>query len=169
VRHILFGALVLLTACTPAAETAERRAPPLAPIGSSLERPAYVVDMGGMLLEWKERAIAERLNDFERRTHHQFVVVTVPSTNGRDIAEYTRDLGNRWGVGRQGHDDGVILLFAAHDRKLRIAVGDGLTRQLPDAVAAEIIRDHIVPGMRAHAPEAGVTAGVDAILARLEP
>jgi uncharacterized protein len=168
-RRVLFAALAVAAACTPAADGGNAQAPGRAAVSSTLERPAYVVDSAGMLLAADEHRIAERLRGFERRTGHQFILVTVRTTNGRGIADYTRDLGNRWGIGRRGHDDGVILLFAMDDRRVRIAVGDGLRQALPDETAAQIIRMEILPGMSAHAPDAGVKAGVEAILARLQP
>jgi uncharacterized protein len=162
----LFAALALLAACTPASETAKE---PAAAVSASLDRPAYVVDTADMLAPAQEAALAGRLRDFTNRTQHQVVVVTVPTTGGRDIADYTRDLGNRWGIGRAGHDDGVILLLARDDRRLRIAVGDGLAHRLPNDAAAEIVHETIVPRLAAGDYGGAVDAGLAAILPRLQP
>jgi uncharacterized protein len=167
VRHILFAALALLAACTPAADGAAQQS--AAAVSATLDRPAWVVDTADMLAPAQEAEFAERLRDFERRTQHQVIVVTVPTTSGRDIADYARDLGNRWGVGRRGHDDGIIVLLARDDRKLRIAVGDGLTHRLPNQAAAQIIVGAMVPRLRAGDHAGAVRAGLAAILARLEP
>jgi uncharacterized protein len=171
VRPLLLAALLALIACSPPAERskAEAPAPPLASVGPALDRPAYVVDSADMLVDADENRIAERLRAFERRTQHQMIVVTVPSTNDSDIADFTRALANRWGVGRRGHNDGVVMLLARDDRRLRIAVGDGLTRQFSNDVAAEIIRTEMVPRLKSGDATGAVRAGLDAILARLDP
>jgi uncharacterized protein len=163
--RLTLAALVAIAACPPAAQRGET----VAATSATLDVPAYVVDSADMLAPPAEQALAQRLRDFERRTRHQLVLVTVPTTAGRDIADYTRDLGNRWGIGRRGHDDGIILLFARDDRKVRIAVGNGLSPRFPDAAAEEIIRTRIVPLMAAGDHRGGIESGAAAIIARLAP
>src|SRR5258708_34087006 len=72
----------------------------------------------------------------------------------------------KWTVGGRGIDDGAILFFFAKDRKVRIEVGYGLEDKIPDVVASRIIRETIVPLLRAGDPDAAVTAGVEAGVAR---
>lgn len=163
--RLALAAFAAIAACSPAAQ----RSQAVAATSVTLDRPAYVADSADMLAPAAEQALAQRLREFERRTRHQLVLVTVPTTGGRDIGDYTRDLGNRWGIGRRGHDDGVILLFARDDRKVRIAVGDGLSPRFPDEAADEIIRTLIVPPMAAGDHPGGIEAGVAAITARLDP
>jgi uncharacterized protein len=88
------------------------------------------------------------LEQFEHRTKHQLVVVTVTSLRGRDVADFTRELANSWGIGRKCYDDGIVLLVAPHERKVRIAVGYGLEKALPNEVAQRIIDQRILPQFR---------------------
>jgi uncharacterized protein len=102
----------------------------------------------------------------EAATGRQFVVVTVPTLGGQDIAVFTRDLGRHWGIGRKGHNDGVILLVAPAERKVRIAVGYGLERILTDALCGEIIAEKILPRFRQGDLPGGIQSGADALVAR---
>jgi uncharacterized protein len=95
-----------------------------------------------------EEAITAKLAVLERSTGHQMVVATVPSLDGEDISIFTTDLANAWGIGRKGHHDGVVLLIAPNERKVRIAVGYGLEKSLPNDACSEIIARH-------HSPVAG--------------
>ena len=95
------------------------------------------------------------------------VVVTVDSLKGREIADYTTDLGNAWGIGRAEVDDGVILLVAPNERRVRIAVGYGLENALPDEFCSAVIQDSILPHFRQDDYLAGIAAGTDALIERL--
>lgn len=101
--------------------------------------PAYsegrVTDDAKVLSDAQKQQIAARLADFERLTGHQMVVVTTPSLGGQDIALYATNLANKRGIGRRGVDDGILLLVAPNERKVRIAVGRGLESILSDTAA----------------------------------
>ena len=154
-------AAVALAACAPPGAGDPRsesvnEADPLA-------RPARVLDTAAVLAPAEEAEFAARLAGLERRTGHPMVIVTIASTGGRDIADLTRDLGNRWGIGRPGIDDGIVLLLAMEDRRLRIAIGDGLRAKLPDEAAAAIIRDRMVPRLSRGDAAGAVRAALDEI------
>ena len=70
-----------------------------------------------------ERSLEARLADFERESSTQIVVVTIPSLEGEEIADFTNRLFERWELGQKGKDNGVLLLIATGDRKARIEVG----------------------------------------------
>lgn len=97
----------------------------------------------------------------------QFVVVTVPTLGGRSIEDYARALGNGWGVGDRQRNDGVILLVAPAEHKVRIEVGKGLETTLSDTLCAEVIGEDILPRFRANALREGIEAGADRIIAIL--
>lgn len=128
----------------------------------------YVVDQAAILSPDLRRRLAERLGRFERRTRHQMAVVTVASLGGEDVAVYTRRLGNRWGVGWKGVNDGVVVLVAPNERKVRIAIGDGLTRTLPEAFCGEVIRKLMTPAFTTGRFDQGVEAGVVVLIARVD-
>lgn len=145
---------------------------------SSVERPAavaaaplrftgYVVDQAGVLTTLQRQQLAQQLSRFQRETAHQMVVVTVNSLNGEDVARFTDRLGNRWGIGRRGINDGIVVLVSPHDRQARISVGSGLARQLPDALCQRVMDQVMIPAFKAGQIELGIERGVAALLRRL--
>jgi uncharacterized protein len=76
------------------------------------------------------------------------VVVTVTTLGGRDVADFARDLANSWEFGRKCYDDGIMLLVAPNERKVRIAVGYGLEKTLTHDVSQRIIDQQILPAFR---------------------
>jgi uncharacterized protein len=92
-------------------------------------------------------------------------VVTVRSLGGRDIADFTRDLANDWGVGRRCFNDGIMLLVAPKERRVRIAVGYGLQKTLTHALSKRIIDEQILPRFRRGDIPGGIEAGTHALIA----
>ncbi len=143
-------------------------APPQAVAASAgLALTGRVTDAADVLTPAQELSLSAKLEDLERTTHHQMVVVTVPTLRGADIATFTRDLANRWRIGRKGHDDGVVLLVAPSEKRVRIAVGYGLEKTLTDAACKQIIDEQMLPSFREGDLPRGIAAGVDALIARL--
>ena len=160
-------ALTMAAACSdgPATDQVQPAYGPSAPIVQLVGR---VTDAAGILPPETEVGLSAKLEQLERTTGHQAVVVTVPSLNGRSVASVTNDLGNAWGIGRKGYDDGVILLVAPNERRVRIGVGYGLERTLTDALCSEIIERAILPRFREGDLPSGIVAGVDALASHLE-
>ena len=127
----------------------------------------FVVDQAGIIPPDDERRLDRQLADLQRRTHHQLAVVTISSLQGHDIADYSNRLGRTWGVGRRHYDDGVLLVVAPREHRVRIEVGYGLEATLTDPRCAEIIRNSILPRFRRQDLPGGITAGTDAIIAWL--
>ena len=90
-------------------------------------------------------------------------MLTVPSLAGDSLEDFSMRVAERWKIGRKGFDNGVILVVARDDRKVRIEVGYGLEGRLTDLTAGRIIRDRIVPEFRAGRFDQGVLNGVTAI------
>ncbi len=126
-----------------------------------------VVDEAHILPAAVQADLTAKLTALEAATTDQLEVVTVTTLGGQDIADYGRNLGNRWGIGQKDKNNGVLLVVAPRDRKVRIAVGYGLETTLTDERAARIIQDVILPRFRAGDLPGGVTQGADAIIARL--
>jgi uncharacterized protein len=127
----------------------------------------FVVDQANIIPAKLERQLDAKLADVQRRTRHQFAIATVSSLQGRPIVEYSVQLARAWGVGRRHYDDGVLLLVAPAERKVRIEVGYGLEATLTDARCAEIIRTLILPRFVEQDLAGGISAGADAIIGRL--
>ncbi|KKW90741.1 TPM domain-containing protein [Sphingobium chungbukense] len=127
-----------------------------------------VTDAAHVLSPQERVNLSDRLAKLEQKTQHQLVVVTVSSLGGRDVANYTRDLANSWGIGRKGHNDGVVLLVAPNERKVRIAVGYGFEKRLSDGACQQIIDQKILPSFRKGDLSGGIKAGTDALITLLE-
>ncbi|MGR7997450.1 TPM domain-containing protein [Xanthobacter sp. ZOL 2024] len=100
----------------------------------------------------------------EAKASDQFVVATVPSLEGQSIEEYANALFRAWRLGQAKANNGVLLLVAPQERKVRIEVGYGLEGILTDAVASAIIRNAIIPAFKAGDMSAGILKGAQAIL-----
>ena len=98
----------------------------------------------------------------------QVVVATVPNLQGRAIEEYGYQLGRAWGIGQADEDTGALLIVAPSERQVRIEVGYGLEGRLTDAISWDIIQGRILPAFREGDFDAGVTAGVQGMLAALQ-
>ncbi|WP_374313476.1 YgcG family protein [Dongia sp.] len=126
-----------------------------------------VVDRADILSSSTEAALAAKIEAHEKATTDQIVIVTLSDLMGRPIEDWGLMLGRGWGIGQKGKDNGIVFLIAPNDRELRIEVGYGLEGSLPDATANEIIQSEIIPHFKQGDMEAGVVAGLDAILAAL--
>ncbi|MGH8529453.1 MAG: TPM domain-containing protein [Nevskiales bacterium] len=125
---------------------------------------ARVTDLSGTLDEGQVSALEQRLAAFEQEKGSQIAVLILPTTQPEEIEQYGIRLAEAWKIGRKGVDDGVILLVAKDDRKLRIEVGYGLEGALPDVIAKRIIEEVIVPRFRAGDFYGGITDGVERII-----
>jgi uncharacterized protein len=147
------------------AALARGQAPKPAPSGYDF--PALtgrVVDSASLLSVSQRRTLSNQLVDAERRSKHQFVVVTVQSLGGHTIEDYGLNLGRTWGIGRKCFNDGVLLIVAPNERKVRIEVGTGLEKALTDAEAGAIIEKDILPRFKAGDMPGGIAAGSEAII-----
>jgi len=127
-----------------------------------------IVDNAEILSPEARRALDEKLAAHEQATTNQVVVLTVPSLDGESIEGFATRVFDEWKLGQVDQDNGVLVIVAPNDRRMRIEVGYGLEGTLTDLQAARIIRDRMTPPFRDGRYDDGVTAGVDAIVATLE-
>lgn len=123
-----------------------------------------VNDYAGVMSQDQARALDAELAQFEQETGHQIAVLALPTLDGEDIEGFGIRVAENWKLGKKGFDNGVILVVAIKDRRLRFEVGYGLEGVLPDATASRIIRDYIVPRFRAQDYAGGIIAGIDAVM-----
>ena len=123
-----------------------------------------VVDQAGLLRPEQALDLTSKLETLQAQTGRQLVVATVKSLEGRTIEDYGYRLGRTWGVGQKGKDDGVILLVAPNEKKVRIETGYGARVFLTDAVSSVIIRESILPKFKAGDMAGGIMAGADQII-----
>jgi uncharacterized protein len=155
------GAVVLAAVVPVSVATAARAA-------SFPEPTGYVVDEAGALPDDEQEALEAELAAYAARSGHQIAVAVVTSTGNESIEDYANDLFGAWGVGTAERDDGVLIVVATSDRRLRIEVGRGLEGQLTDIEAADIVRDEMVPPLRAGRLPDAVRAGERAVRAALD-
>lgn len=159
VRLGLCAAGLWLWAALATAQTGLQPVPPLT---------ARVMDQTATLTTAEREALEARLAAFEAERGSQVVVVLVATTAPEDIADYTQRLGDAWKIGRRDVGDGVLLVVAKDDRRLRIATMKAVEGAIPDLVAKRIIDQAIAPEFKQGRFAAGLNAGVDQILARLQ-
>lgn len=121
---------------------------------------ARVTDLTATLSGDQARALEQKLAALETRKGSQVAVLLVPTTQPDTVEQYAIRVFDQWKLGRKGVDDGVLLLIAKNDRKLRIEVGRGLEGAIPDAYAKRIIDEEITPRFKQGDFAGGIEAGV---------
>lgn len=127
-----------------------------------------VVDQAGILSPAVKEELESALADHENNTTNQVVVVTIKNLGGVNISEYSLKLGRYWGIGQKDKNNGVLLVVAPNDRRVRIEVGYGLEGTITDAFCEVIIDNYIVPEFKKDDMEGGIKIGAQKILALLE-
>lgn len=127
-----------------------------------------VVDLAHVLSTSEADQLTEELKAHEDKTSNQVAVLLLPSLEGESLEEYSHRVATTWKLGQKGTDNGVLLLVAFKERKIRIEVGYGLEGTLTDLRSAHIIRNEMVPRFRAGDIPGGIRAGTDAILKTIE-
>ncbi|MBS0395284.1 MAG: TPM domain-containing protein, partial [Proteobacteria bacterium] len=151
------AALALAVGAAPA-----RAEVPLPPV-------ARVTDLTGTLSEAQRTALDQKLAAFEARKGSQIVVLVLPTTAPEDIAQFGIRLADAWKIGRRGADgqridDGLILIVAKDDRRVRIEVGTGLEGAVTDFAASRIIDEFLRPRFRAGDYYGGIDQAVDRLI-----
>jgi uncharacterized protein len=126
-----------------------------------------VVDAANVIDATTREEITRKLEAFEAKSSDQVVVVTVPDLDGEAIEPYSNRLYRSWALGQQQENNGVLLVVAPNDRKVRIEVGYGLEGTLTDLLSKLIIENAIIPGFRSGDYAGGISRGVDDILSVL--
>ena len=127
-----------------------------------------VVDNAEILSPATRAKLAADLKAHEDRTTNQIAVLTVKSLEGDSVEDFAVRVFEAWKLGQKGKDNGVLVVVAPTDRRMRIEVGYGLEGTLTDAAAARIIRDRMTPRFKANDYDGGVAQGVAAIVGTLE-
>lgn len=130
---------------------------------------SYVNDIDQVFSEEERLRIEQKLSDLDTKTSIQIAVLTIDSTEPESLEDYTIHLADRWKVGQVHLDNGVIMVFAMKDKKMRLEVGRGLEGILTDIQAKHILNDIIRPEFQRGKYSAGIEKGVDAIIATVVP
>jgi uncharacterized protein len=139
-KKILFVCILFLYAgLTLAQEFPEKPNPPRA-----------VNDFAGVLSPDQEQALERKLRNYTDTTSTGFVIVLVNSYNGYERGEYTIGLGNHWGIGQKGKNNGLLITVAVQDRQYFIATGYGLEGSIPDIITRRVGEQYFKPNFRAN-------------------
>ncbi|MDQ3394377.1 MAG: TPM domain-containing protein [Bacteroidota bacterium] len=110
--------------------------------------PRLVNDYVNLLSDEQFKMLESKLNRYADTTSTQIAIAIISSTQGDDIAMYTTELAQRWGVGKKGNENGILIMVAINDRKVQIATGYGMEPTVTDAAAKRIIENYIKPNFR---------------------
>ena len=124
---------------------------------------SLVTDLTGMLSQNDIAQLDAKLKAFEAEKGSQIAVLIVPTTQPEDIAQYSIRVADAWKIGRKKQDDGVLILIAKDDRKMRIEVGRGLEGAIPDLYAKRIITEEMSPRFKQGDFFGGINAATDKV------
>ena len=127
-----------------------------------------VVDNAEILKPATRTALAALLKAHEDSTGDQIAILTTRSLGGDSIEQYAQDVFAAWKLGQKGKDNGILVVVAPAEHKMRIEVGYGLEGPMPDVIAARIIRNIMTPAFKGNDFDTGVQKGAEAIVAQLE-
>lgn len=154
--------IIALTACAlrPAATNAQMPSP--------MSPPRLVNDFAKLMSATDAQALEDSLVRFDRRTSTQVTVITISDLDGYDIAEYAQEIGEKWGVGRKGKDNGVVILVKPKTADGRgrafIGTGYGVEGALPDVTCTRIVNEVMIPHFKDGDYSGGITAGAVAVM-----
>ena len=154
IRRLLF-VLLALAAIPAAAQTF----PPLT---------GRVVDAAKLLSPEQVAQLTQLSEQVEQASTRQFVVATIPDLQGYPIEDYGYRLGREWKIGQKDAKNGIILIVAPNERKVRIEVGYGLEPIMTDALSSVIINDTILPKFKAGDMSGGIVDGANAIAEQMK-
>ena len=154
-KRIVCGIAIAFSAVVLIASTAA---------GQNFPKPqGFVNDFAGMISSGAKAQLEEELVNFEKETSAEIAVATVNSLEGYTVEDYAARLFEAWGIGKKDKDNGVLLLVAKEERKVRIEVGYGLEPVITDGRAGGILDDMVVPEFKEGNYEQGIINGVKAI------
>ena len=120
-------------------------------------------DYANLLSKQEQQRLEQKLINYSDSTSTQIVIVTMTSIGANDIAMYSAELGQKWGIGQKGKDNGILVLVAKNERKVNISAGYGVEHLLTDAMSRRIIETIITPQFKSGNFYAGLNNGSDAI------
>ena len=124
----------------------------------------YVNDFANVIDDSVEEELEERISSYEKTTTNEIAVITVLSLEGDSIEDFSIRLAEDWKVGKDDKDNGIILLFAVEDKRVRLEVGYGLEGVINDAKAGKILDDYVVEAHHAEDYTTAAKQGVEGII-----
>lgn len=125
----------------------------------------HVTDLTQTLTSEQQNQLEAKLSAFEQQSGSQVAVLMVPSTQPEDIAQYSIRVVDAWKLGREKPDDGLLILVAKNDHKMRIEVGYGLEGAIPDLTAKRVITEVMAPSFKQNDFYGGINNATDKLIA----
>jgi len=129
---------------------------------------SWVNDYAGVFSSGETSALEHKLNEFEYRSSTQIFVVTLNDNGGYAASDLSQRIGEQWGVGQQGKDNGLLILMDMQDNDVYISTGYGLEEYIPDAIASRIVRNEIIPNFRNGDFYAGIDSATNVMISLLD-
>jgi uncharacterized protein len=129
---------------------------------------SWVNDYAGVFSSQEKAALEQKLNEFEYNSSTQIFIVTLDDDGGYPASDLAPRIGELWGVGQKGTDNGLIVLLDMQAHDVFIATGYGLEEYIPDAIAARIVRNEFIPRFKNGEYYEGVNAGIDVMISLLQ-
>ena len=158
-RAVIILLATMLVACAP--EDAQPAFPYFSEEGGRVRDGANILD------DEFEAELTQRLDDAQARYGYEMVVVTVPSLEGYEIAGFSLEYARAWGLGHAERNDGLLVLVAPYERRVRIEVGSGIEDHFTDLFCGEVIDQYLLPAFGAGDYVGGISAGTDAMIERM--
>ena len=131
---------------------------------ATLSRPStYVNDYAGVFYVTNKDMLENLLQEVQSKTTAEIAVVALKSLDGGDINDFANRLFEKWGIGKKGKDNGILLIAAIEDRKVRIEVGYGLEGLIPDAKSGRLLDENVIPFFKKGNYAGGLANGARAI------
>lgn len=162
-RPILAFLLLLAGLCGPASA---------APADGLPARPKpfkFVNDQASLLAPADAKKLEGGLRHYADETGTQVVVVTVPTLGGRDVADYGRALGNAWGVGQRGKNNGIVVLVGAKEHQMTIQAGSGLSSSITPEITSRVLNQQMKPNFKQGNYFAGLREGLNTLMLAANP
>jgi uncharacterized protein len=129
---------------------------------------SWVNDYAGLFSAAEVNALDQKLNEFEYRSSTQIFVITLDDNGGYPASMLAPMIGEQWGVGQQGKDNGLLMVVDMQEQKVFISTGYGLEEFVPDAIASRIVQNEILPNFKSRNYYAGIDAAVDVMISLLD-
>lgn len=129
---------------------------------------SWVNDYAGVFSNAEADALERKLNEFEYRTSTQIFIITLDDNGGYSASDLAPRIGEQWGVGQQGKDNGLLMVVDMQERDVFISTGYGLEEYIPDAIASRIVQSEVIPNFKNGAYYAGIDAATDVMISLLD-
>lgn len=132
------------------------------------EPQSWVNDYAGVFSSAEVNALEAKLNEFEYRSSTQIFLVTLDDNGGYAASDLSQRIGEQWGVGQQGKDNGLIVLMDMQENNVYISTGYGLEEYIPDVIASRIIQNEMIPNFKNGNFYAGMDAAIEVMISLLD-